>query len=128
MASQFSLLNRKVFVSNADISWISEPMYWGGFQRCEAFLTIYGHSQEISSVTLGFQGSNEPGFNATWRTIAAGTPADPSTTPDLGPDRYVRDATLYPWVRLVVSAVGSGTITRAIEVSLDGTLHDVAVG
>lgn len=123
MPSQFSLLNRKTFTNQSNITWYSEPMYWGGFQRCEAFLSVYGINDSSQTAALTFEGSNEPGFNAVWTTVAAGTPADPAALSATGVNRYVRDGTLYPYIRLKV-AIGGGSGIKGAEVSLDGSLFE----
>lgn len=125
MASQFSLLNRKTFFSSGDFIWYSDPMYWGGFQRCEAFLSIYAVTNGTNhAIGLAFEGSNEPGFNAIWTTISAGTPADPADAPGTGVLRYVRDGTLYPYVRLRLD-IQAASGMRGAEVSVDGTLFEM---
>lgn len=127
MPANFALLERKVLLNNADFVWISEPMKWDGYSACEAFLTLYGLGSGVTSVSASFDGSNEPGQNAIWTAIPASTPSDPTGLSATGVNRYVRNGTLYPWVRAKISVAmvpPLANATRLVEVSFNGALYE----
>lgn len=123
MPAQISVLSRKVLLDGSNINWYSEPLFFGNGQRVEMILEVHGMT-DGTTAALTFQGSAHPGQNANWTVITAGTPADPSALTDVGVARYVRNGTLYPYVRIGVgiSAVASGL--RAAEVSVNGVLFE----
>ena len=126
MPAQVAILSRKILVSGAALSWVSEPMYWGGYKRSEMYLEIHGigDTGNATAIALTFEGSTHPGENATWTTMAACTPADPSAPTAISVVKYVRED-LFPYVRVSValSGVTSGMLLIA-EVSVNGTLHE----
>jgi len=52
MGSKLSLLERKVLLGKDNITWTSEPMYWGGYLRAEVYLTVYGQLSAVTGLTV----------------------------------------------------------------------------
>jgi hypothetical protein len=123
MPAQVAILARKVLLDDADITWVSEPMYWGSFARADIYLQVHGTSPSLTGVSLSFEGTTQPDENATWTTISAPVAySDPTALTDKGTNKYVRTE-MFPYVRVKVSVTAAASL-RAAEVSVGGTLSE----
>lgn len=120
MPAQVAILSRKILVSASALSWVSEPMYWGGFQKAELYLELHGLIGVSADASISFEGATQPGENATWTTIPVGAIADPGVSSAAGVAKYVRED-LYPYVRVKVQLNGTDIVA---ELSVGGQLFE----
>lgn len=122
MPASVAILTRKVLLDDSALTWISEVMNWAGYKQADLYLQVHGCAAD-NSISLVVEGASEPGENATWTTLSAPASfADSSALTDVGRNRYIRQ-NLYPYTRVKVNIVGTGTL-KAAEVSVTGQLHE----
>lgn len=117
MPAQVAILSRKVLLDTADVEWISEPMYWGGYKSAELFLEAHGLGDVASQVDVELQGATTGGENANWQSMTV----NGSALSAKGISKFTT-TDIYPYVR--VKVLVSGGAPRLAEVSLAGQLFE----